>query len=379
MRECKESDRPIFIQFAGQGVRYMEDLRRIYTASPLIRPFIHQAISEINRQREAFDDRKTGFFAQGLAVEQWIGDPSRTPDLGYLLSSPISHPLIYLTQISEYISILMDGLDQRKLLHHTHSLTGFSTGVVAALLVSMGLEMADLLSMAIRVQAMFFWQGIRTQMSMMAFGENPALDMALYGSKEGSPSAMASVTPLTRKRLDQAILAFKPEGEVYVAYDLFPGRFIVAGLPGTLARFSLFLKGLEGEIQWRYIPSTIGAHSPLLAPALELSPRDAEALGVRFNGSDLKRPVWGNDKGLDLRESENIMHEVIRAYFIDTGHFRKQIKPLLPPSTIRYVLDFGPGTGIASLTENHTATTGIKVIRCTLPLGRKQLMEEVMA
>ena len=63
MGEAKEDERTIFIQCAGQGVRYLEDLRRIYTTSPPIRPFIQQAIFEINRQREAFDDRYTGFFS----------------------------------------------------------------------------------------------------------------------------------------------------------------------------------------------------------------------------------------------------------------------------------------------------------------------------
>ncbi|MBU0992600.1 MAG: hypothetical protein KJ737_08915 [Proteobacteria bacterium] len=378
MTEVKNPEPSVFIQFAGQGVKYMEDLRRLYETNVDIRPFIQDAISEIRKQKSYYDDSQTNFFSFGLDVDQWIAYPEKTPDLGYLLSSPISHPLIYLAQISEYIAILQQGVDQKLLLGHTHSVTGFSTGIVAAILVSMGLGLNDLWHMAIKVQAMFFWQGIRTQQSMLTFGVNPKLDGELYNSPEGCPSAMASINNLTRGRLDKAIELFSGEGAIYVAYELFPGRFIVSGLPHHLERFHAFLKTQGNDVAWRYIPSTIGAHSPFLGPSLGWSPTDADILGVRFNGPDMKLPVWSNDTGDDLRKFPNIMHEVIRAYYISTGVWRKQIHPLLPPTRIKYVLDFGPGTGVASLTENHTSRVGIKIIRCTLPIGKKQLLEEVM-
>lgn len=378
MNEAHSLEPSIFIQFAGQGVKYMEDLRRIYRMNPAIQPFIQDAIAEIKRQATFYDDRDTQFFACGLNVDEWIDHPEKTPDLGYLLSSPISHPLIYLTQISEYISILLEGLDQDFLLGHTHSVTGFSTGIVAAILMSMGFELNDLWRMSIKVQAMFFWQGIRTQQAVRTFGVNPKLDASLYNSAEGCPSCMASIKGLTRSRLDKAIDSFAKNGVIYPAYELFPGRFIVSGLPGDLERFKAIIKNQEKKVSFRYIPSTIGAHSPILAPALELSPKDADTIGVHFHGHDMKVPVWSNDTGEDLRQCKNIMHEVIRSYFVSTGVWRKQIHPLLPPTKIKYVLDFGPGTGVASLTENHTTRVGIKVIRCTLPIGRKQLFDEIL-
>jgi malonyl CoA-acyl carrier protein transacylase len=89
-------------------------------------------------------------------------------------------------------------------------------------------------------------------------------------------------------------------------------------------------------------------------------------------------PVWSNDTGEDLRTVGNIIDEVMRAYFLCPAIWRRQIKPLLPPTSIRYVLDFGPGTGVASLSENHCAGTGIQVVRCAIPLGRKKLFDEVL-
>jgi fatty acid synthase subunit beta, fungi type len=379
MRDSK-AEPSIFIQFAGQGVKYMDALRGIYTMYPDIRPFINAAISEIKRQASGYDDSCTKFFEKGLDVDQWILAPEKTPDLSYLLSSPVSHPLVYLTQIAGYLSMVLEGMDQTKLLANTHSATGFSTGIVTAILVSLGLPFDSLCREAIKVQAMFFWQGVRCQESMLMFGVNPKLSAERYDSTEGSPSCMASITNFPRSRLDEAISLFSDRGAVYPAYELLPGWWIVAGLPDTLEVFNLFIKEKyrAHKSVWRFIPSTIGAHSPFLARAYAASSEAARALGIAFSGRDMKIPVWSNDAGEDVRNADNIIEEVMQAYLLHPSYFRKQIKPVLPPTQIRYVLDFGPGTGVASLTENFCAHAGVKVIRCTIPLGRKRLFKEVL-
>jgi|GEM_PF-2423356 len=375
-----ETGPALFIQFAGQGVKYMDELRRIYTSTPGIQPFIMAAVDEIRRQAERYDDSATGFFAQGLDVDRWILHPETTPDNGYLLSSPLSHPLIFLTQISGYLSLVLDGMDQDLLLANTHSATGFSTGIVAAVLVSQGLPFDDFVEKALKVQAMFVWQGIRCQESMLSFGTNPRLEPELLETAEGCPSCMASVSGLPRSALDEAMSLFSKTGTVYPAYELFPGRWIVAGLPDDLSAFNRLIKDRHpsNSVTWRYIPSTIGAHSPFLAHAFATSPEDARNLGLSFSGKEMKIPVWSNDTGEDLRRLDPVLDEIMRAYFLHPAFFRRQIKPVLPPTRIRYVLDFGPGTGVATLTENHSARSGVQVIRCAIPLGRKILFEEVI-
>lgn len=372
------SDKSLFIQFAGQGVKYMDELRRIYQTDPPLRPFIRDAVGTLKTQASTYDDSKTGYFSKGLDVITWINEPETSPDLGYLLSSPLSHPLIFLTQISTYMSFLLEGVDHRRLLERTHSITGFSTGIVAAILVSKGHDTEDLCRWALKVMAMFVWQGIRCQESMNTLGVNPELKADLINSPQGSPSCMASITNLTRSRLDAAIKACSGENRIHPAYELFPGRWIVSGLPQNLARFKDHLEKHESKAEWRYIPSTIGAHSPLLAHAFDTSPKDAHRVGLSFRGEDMRVPVLSNDTGTDLRESGDILNDVMRAYFLHPAHWRKQITPVLPKTTVRYVLDFGPGTGVASLTENHCASSGVQVIRCTLPLGRKKFIGELM-
>lgn len=378
MTEAKQQEPSLFIQFAGQGVKYMDDLRRLYTMYPAVKPFIIDSIKEIQKQAERYNDSSTGFFQQGLEIEQWIEQPDKTPDIGYLLSSPLSHPLIYLSQIANYISLIQDGVDQDFLIKNTHSATGFSTGIIAAVLVSMNLPLDALIKVAIKTQAMFFWQGIRTQQSMLNKNIQPKLDSNLFSKTEGSPSCMASITNVMNSQLDKAIKSFAGAGTVYPSYELFPGRWIVAGSPADLNAFNQFIKARHPGSEWRYIPSTIAAHSPFLSYALEKSPVDAAELGLDFKAGDLQIPVLSNNEGKDLRLSDNLIFDIMQAYFIFPAVWRKQITPLLPPTKIKYVLDFGPGPGVASLTESHTSRSGIQVIRCTIPLGRKKLIEEII-
>jgi malonyl CoA-acyl carrier protein transacylase len=226
---------------------------------------------------------------------------------------------------------------------------------------------------------MFFWQGVRCQESMLKYNLKMELDMSQYKSEKGSPSCMATVSNVLRRQLDELIAAFSEKyGNVYLAYELHPGRYTVAGLPDDLAAFSNFLKEHKDTATLRFVPSTIGAHSPFLSYALEKSPEDIQRIGLDFLKQDIKIPVWSNNMGVDLRESDNIMQDVITSYFVLPGAWRKQILPLVPPSNINYVLDFGPGSGVASLTWKHISNSNIQVINCSTPIGRKKFFDEIL-
>ncbi|MBT6611724.1 MAG: ACP S-malonyltransferase [Deltaproteobacteria bacterium] len=373
----QEGKPKIFIQFAGQGMKYMDELRRLHQMSPNIQPFVQKAAAAIQRELSEYNDSETGFFTQGLDVMRWIEYPDETPDAAYMLSSPLSHPLIYLCQIATYISVLEDGLDPDWLLAHTHSATGFSTGIVAAVIVAMGLPLPELREVALKGQAMFFWQGVRCQQSISRFGINPKLETAKLDVGDGSPSCMASINNITRQQLDELCSAFSDYGIAHPAYELMPDRWIVAGLPDNLIVFSHFIREKNRDFAWKFIPSTIAAHCPFLNYALQTSPQDAKRTGLSLSGSQLKIPVWSNDTGANLGDSSDIVWDVMQAYFTRTALWRKQIAPLVEQSGITHVLDFGPGAGVASLTESYLVGTETQVIRCTIPLGRRKLFDEI--
>ena len=370
----------LFIQFAGQGMKYMDELRRLYSSVPAVQPFIDEAINAIKGELARYDDSECGLYKEGLAVDEWIKNPQSTPGFAYQLSSPISHCLIYLTQISNYLALVEEGMDHEALQAHVHTVTGFSTGIMAAVLCALDVNKDYLWKRAIDVQKMFFWQGARCQESIFKAGGRPFLDEKLHSTAEGSPSCMASIADIPRSKVDTLIAEFATQGKVYLAYKLTPMRCIVAGLPKDVAAFGAFIKErVEKKFTWRYVPSTIAAHSPLLQHAFDNTPNDAVSVGLKFDKSELKLPVLSNDGGKDLRESDDIITDIMHAYFLQTGLWRNQLAPLFANDGITHVLDFGPGAGVAGLTEMHLARFDIKVVRCSVPLERKMFIKQVLS
>jgi malonyl CoA-acyl carrier protein transacylase len=148
-------------------------------------------------------------------------------------------------------------------------------------------------------------------------------------------------------------------------------------MPEALLSFREFLRSRAGQTVWRYIPSTIPAHSPLLSYAFRSSPLDAQRIGLRLRKEDMKMPVWSTDGGADLSSSENVLVDAMRGYLTRPGTWWDQIRPVLTPGCISHVLDFGPGAGTASLTQSHLAGSAIQVLRCSATLGRRRLLQEV--
>jgi malonyl CoA-acyl carrier protein transacylase len=373
------SEPRFFLQFAGQGMKYMEEMRRIWTSSPAVQPFIEQAVAAVQHQAAHYDDSVTQFHTHGFDVLRWINEPASTPPWDYLLYSPVSHPLIYVCQVANYLALLEDGVDRRWLQAHTVGTTGFSTGIVAALVSSLDLPKPQLWDKAVRVAAMFFWQGIRSQDAMRQRGVHPRLDAALHESERGCPSAMARLTGVTRSRIDALLTAWGNEGRLHVAYVLNPTACIVSGSPEHLEQFSVTVAQAEPELTWRYVNSTIAAHSPYMQFVYDTVPGDAAALGLTFDRSELAVPVTSNRTGADLRESDDIIRAFLQGYALDTGYWGKQLGPCFSGQGATHVLDFGPGTGMASLSETYVARRGIEVIRLALPLGRMQLRKVIEA
>ncbi len=354
----------------------------MYAATPAVRPFILQAIGRVKEQASCYDDTRTGFFSRGLDVDHWLEYPDETPDASYLLSSPVSYPLIFLCQIANYLSIFQDGMDPRTLLRHTHSATGFSSGIMAAALCSLNLSLDELCRRALQLQSLFVWAGIRVQQCTSEHQTGPGAQSGLHGANAGgsgwkATSCMATISGLTRHRLAKHISCFAGPA-VTLAYKLSPSQSVIAGMPDDLAAFRTFLREQAERFSWRYVPSTTAAHSPYHSRALATTTKDAGRLGLQLRGEDMQVPVWSVGTGHDLRSSASALSAAVRGYLLDTGDWRKQIAPVVETQQISHVLDFGPGTGIASLTEHHADGSGATVIRCSLPLGRSILRQQVL-
>lgn len=100
-------DTNIFAAFGGQGniEEYFDELADIWTTyQDLVRSFVERmaiVLAEHARSSEA-----SVFHSKGLDIIRWLDNPELRPDLQYLVSAPVSFPLIGLTQLLHYYVML---------------------------------------------------------------------------------------------------------------------------------------------------------------------------------------------------------------------------------------------------------------------------------
>lgn len=100
-------DTKIFAVFGGQGniEEYFDELADIWTTyQGLVRGFVERmavVLAEHARSSEA-----SVFHSKGLDIMRWLENPELRPDLQYLVSAPVSFPLIGLTQLLHYYVML---------------------------------------------------------------------------------------------------------------------------------------------------------------------------------------------------------------------------------------------------------------------------------
>ena len=362
MTLTKNNHQKLFVQFAGQGTKYLEELRRTYNEERTTQGFVNKAINVTKEEAACCQSAERGFYLHGLDIEQWLKDEEKTPPFSYLLSSPISYPLIFMTQVANYLALLKNGLTQRELCRQFIGTTGFSTGIIAALLSALNLDDSKWLERALACQAFFVRAGARVQ-------ECTCRQEVQINLAANEPSCMARIEGLSLSSLETN-LARNNNGVPALAYNLDDERFVISAMPKELEDFRKNLESTFEDFQWTYILSSTAAHSPYHESVLEPLIKDAESLGVAFTATELICPVYDVSDGRDLREGGDITRRALRCFLTDRGSWPKQIRDVLEGQA-NNVIDCGPATGIAGLTTNLTKEMDITVYRCAVSLGRK--------
>lgn len=104
---AERGETKILAIFGGQGniEEYFDELADIWTTyQGLVRGFVERmavVLAEHARSPDA-----SVFHSKGLDIIRWLENPELRPDLQYLVSAPVSFPLIGLTQLLHYYVML---------------------------------------------------------------------------------------------------------------------------------------------------------------------------------------------------------------------------------------------------------------------------------
>jgi fatty acid synthase subunit beta, fungi type len=382
LRASGEGSAKIYSIFGGQGniEEYFEELRELYTTYS---SFVGELISSSAEllQRLANTSSAEKMFLKGLDIMSWLQDPEATPDIDYLVSAPVSFPLIGLVQLAHYqVTCKVLGLHPGEFRDRISGATGHSQGVVLAATTAAADSWESYESLAKTALTILFWIGTRSQQAFPRTSLAPKVLQDSMDNGEGSPTPMLSIRDLSQKQVQRHI----DETNKYLPEDRHIGislinsarNVVVTGPPISLYGLNLQLRMTKAQTGLdqtrvphskrklrfvnRFLPITAPFHSKYLAEATALLDQDLQQLEISSN--QLSIPVYDTNTGKDLREEVqgNIIPALIRLITRDAVHWEQAT--VFPGAT--HVLDFGPGgiSGLGILTSRNKEGTGVRVI-----------------
>jgi fatty acid synthase subunit beta, fungi type len=381
-REAADEQANLYAIFGGQGniEEYFEELREVYDTYPMfLEEFIRESAAHLLSLAQHPQAKKS--YSKGLDVFRWLHNRDAQPDTDYLVSAPVSLPLIGLTQLSHYIvTCKVLGThpgDIRELLKGT---TGHSQGVVTAAAVAASEDWDSFYANAQAALTILFWIGCRSQQVYPRTSIQPGVVQDSIEHGEGEPTPMLSIRDLSRSQVQAHIDATNEHlaKDKHIAISLVNSarNVVVTGPMMSLYGLNLALRkvkaptGLdqarvphsERKIRFvhRFLPITAPFHSPYLAEAQKLLAHDLKS--VNIPSSTLTIPMFNTDTGKDIRDevSGNIVPSLVRMITHDPVHWEKAT--FFPRAT--HIIDFGPGgiSGLGVLTNRNKDGTGVRVI-----------------
>jgi len=381
-RAAADDDAKIYAVFGGQGniEEYFDELRELYTT---YHSFVEELVSSsadllLSLSREP---RAEKLYSKGLDVMRWLHDKDAQPNIDYLVSAPVSFPLIGLLQLAHYtVTCKSLGRTPGQVRERLSGTTGHSQGVVTAAAISAADSWKSFDKIAKEALTMLFWIGSRSQQAYPRTSLAPSILQDSVEHGEETPTPMLSIRDLSRVAVQDHIDATNhhlPEDR-HIAISLVNSarNFVVTGPPISLYGLNLRLRkvkaptGLdqtripftERKVRFanRFLPITAPFHSPYLTEAYTHILEDLSDLKIA--GKDLGIPVYNTSSGADLRDDGdgNVVPALVHMITQDPVNWEKAT--VFPKAT--HIIDFGPGgiSGLGVLTNRNKDGTGVRVI-----------------
>jgi fatty acid synthase subunit beta len=381
-RAADDDNAKVYSVFGGQGniEEYFDELRELYRTYP---SFVEELIVSAAEllQNLSRNPQAEKLYSKGMDVMTWLHDPESTPDVDYMVSAPVSFPLIGLVQLAQYtVTCKVLGLTPGQFRERTAGTTGHSQGVVMAAATASADSWDSFDEIALSSLTILFWIGSRSQQTYPRTSLAPSILQDSIDNGEGTPTPMLSIRDLSQAQVQEHIDAtnqYLPEDR-HIAISLVNSarNMVVTGPPISLYGLNLQLRkvkaptGLdqtripftERKVRFvnRFLPITSPFHSQYLAKATEHLDKDLK--DVKIDSKSLGIPVYNTHTGKDLRTevTGNIVPTLVRLITHDTVNWEKAT--VFPGAS--HVIDFGPGgiSGLGVLTSRNKDGTGVRVI-----------------
>lgn len=381
-RAAGDGNASLYAIFGGQGniEEYFDELRDVYRTYPsFVEKFIYSAAELL--QSLARDPRAEKLYSKGLDIIRWLHDKDSQPDTDYLVSAPVSLPLIGLCQLAHYtVTCKTLGQTPSEVRERLSGATGHSQGIVTAAAIAAADSWEAFDKVAKDAITILFWIGSRSQQAYPKTSLAPSVLQDSVENGEGTPTPMLSVRDLSKVALQEHIDATNHHlpKDRHIAISLVNSarNFVVTGPPISLYGLNLRLRKVKAptgldqtripftdrKIRFvnRFLPITAPFHSAYLQDAHKNAVEDLQ--NIRISGRSLGIPVYDTNTGVDIREKDltDIVPSLVRMITQDSVNWEKAT--FCQGAT--HIIDFGPGgiSGLGVLTNRNKEGTGVRVI-----------------
>ena len=385
VRSAQDGNTTVGAVFGGQGYEYFAELQALYLSyKPIMHDMLVTFTAALQEDATSPEAAASSLVLKGLNVLDWMKDENKVPSSHYLISAPVSMPLIGLTQLLQYaVSLKTMGLNPGDMAKLLKGASGHSQGVLPAVVVAGSTTWDEFVQKGATCLRMLFWMGLRSQLKMPTVTSNPKILQDSHAAGEGIPQRMLSITSLpvaaVKKVVSDTNQYLEEESKVFISLVNGTHQIVTSGPDRSLYGLNVALRKMKGAASsdqsrvpyskrktpftTTYLPSTVPFHSPYLADVPALVKEDFKRLNLSFGAADLAVPVFSIKDGSDLRKAEDLtstLAEEILATPVDWPAVCKSLNK----AEVSHVVDFGPGgiSGCGKLVHHNLDGSGTQVV-----------------
>ena len=384
-----DGEASVFAIFGGQGNddAYFSELKSVYTVYQILTGGLIASASRL-LERLSHDDRFAEQYPHGFNLIQWLEEAHTQPEIDYLISAPVSFPLIGLLQLLHY-RIVCHGLgcnpsEIQKMFSGT---SGHSQGIVVSMVIAAATSWTSFDDLSMEALVILQSMGARSQEVFPLTTLPPFIIADAEEHGEGSPTPMLSIRDMSLHSVQEVVEDVNQHLDTSqrIEVSLINARHkcIVSGPPLSLHTLNLRLRSRKApagvnqaripfserkpNFSHRFLPITAPFHSSHLSDAVDLVNKDLQHVSI--SGSSLSIPVYATHDGADLRlrGQENVVPDIVRMILVQPLYWERASE--FPGATT--ILDFGPGgvDGVGGLTNKNKEGLGVRVMLASMLEG----------
>lgn len=383
IEQADRGDLDFLVQFGGQGTPWFGELKRAY-ANPDLARFFDVAIGALEKESKELGPPPGVDFP--FQVRSWLNNPDQAPSEDDMEITPISMPLIQLTQLANLEQLHFAGFDRGPMIRNTMAATGHSQGLITAFFFALGKtgdSYYETLELFLRyLQAL----GHRSQENYPLYQiQQDELQLAeALGVHE--PTPMLAILGKDHSWVEGQVESYNAtvarEEQVFISLYNSTSNRIVSGHPRSLLGFIEACKKdpASGELKFVFVKSTCPFHSPYMEPVSDSFAKDLDRIGFSFRGTDAKIPIYSFADGRDLRADQNPGLSISRDITVHPLRWNLAIAPLLEKGKDQretIVIDSGPGKTTQRFTADLVQSSGgsVDTYAAGVPRDFKKLVE----